>query len=130
MDIALALFTGILGSAGLFSFAQFMISRHDTKNRNLEQIKHQLNTIEKKCDRNELATTRLQLIFLIDSQPQNKDTILQTAQRYFVALDGNGEAWAVFYDWATANKIDVGWYKTLLEREKGKNDDKHNQTDR
>lgn len=120
MDIALALLTGLLGSAGLFSFAQFMINRHDNKNRSLEQIKHQLTAIEMKCDRNELATTRLQLIFLIDTQPQNKDTIMQTAERYFVALNGNGEAWAVFYEWARINKIDVGWYKTLLEREKGK----------
>lgn len=120
MEIAVALFTGILSSAGLFSFVQFLIGRHDNKNRSLEQIKHQLDAIESKCDRNELATTRLQLIFLIDSQPQNKDTILQTAERYFVKLDGNGEAWSVFYNWAKLNKIDVGWYKTLLEREKGK----------
>lgn len=120
MDIALVLITGILGSAGLFSFVQFLIGRHDTKERQLEQIRHQLNAIENKCDRNELATTRLQLIFLIDSQPQNKDTILQTAERYFVAMNGNGEAWALFYTWAEKNRIDVGWYKALLEREKGK----------
>ena len=119
MDVAVALLTGLLGSAGLFGFAQFMISRHDNKSRDLAQIKDQLNAIEGKCDRNELATTRLQLIFLIDTQPHNKDTILQTAQRYFVALNGNGEAWAVFYDWAKHHEIDVGWYKTLLEREKG-----------
>lgn len=120
MEIGIAIFSAILGSAGLFGFAQFMISRHDGKERSLNQIKSQLNNIENKCDRNELATTRLQLIFLIDSQPQNKDTILQTAQRYFVELNGNGEAWAVFYEWAEKNKLDVGWYKALLEREKGK----------
>lgn len=120
MEIAIALVTGILGSAGLFGFLQFIISRHDTKERDFAQIKSQLNVIEGKCDRNELATTRLQLIFLIETQPQNKDTILQTAERYFIALDGNGEAWAVFYKWAQAHRIDVEWYKALLEREKGK----------
>lgn len=120
MDAGVALVTGILGSAGLFGFAQFMISRHDNKERSFEQIKHQLTTIDGKCDRNERATTRLQLIFLLDSQPQNKDTILQTAERYFVTLEGNGEAWAEFYKWAKKNDIDVGWYKTLLKkREKG-----------
>lgn len=120
MGVALAVVTGVLGSAGLFGFVQFLISRHDGKERSLSQIKAQLTDIAKKCDRNELATTRLQLIFLIDSQPYNKDTILQTAQRYFVELNGNGEVWAVFYDWAEDNKIDVGWYKALIEREKGK----------
>jgi hypothetical protein len=34
-------------------------------------------------------------------------------------MDGNGEAWALFYEWAEKNKLDVGWYKALLEREKG-----------
>lgn len=120
MDIALAIFSAILGSAGIFSFVQFLISRHDGKNKDLAQIKKQLDAISSKCDRNELATTRLQLIFLIDSQPLNKDTILATAQRYFVELDGDGEAWAVFYGWAEHNKLDLGWYKALLEREKGK----------
>ena len=120
MEIGIAIFTSVLGSAGVFGFAQFLISRHDNKNQNISQIKNQLDRIENKCDKNELATTRLQLIFLIETQPQNKDTILQTAQRYFVELDGNGEAWAVFYDWAEDKHLDIGWYKALLEREKGK----------
>lgn len=119
MEIAIALVSGILGSAGLFGFLQFIISRNDDKKLQLKQIRQQLNAIENKCDRNELATTRLQLIFLIDSQPQNKDTIMQTAERYFVAMNGNGEAWALFYAWAEKNHINVGWYKALLEREKG-----------
>lgn len=116
--MALAIFSTILGSAGLFSFAQFMVSRHDGKRKDLEQIKKELRDISHKCDRNELATTRLQLIFLIETQPHNKDTILTTAQRYFVELDGNGEAWAIFYGWAEKNKLDIGWYKALLERRK------------
>lgn len=120
MELVIAVVIAILGSAGLFGFIQFLISRHDGKERSLVQINTKLDSIDKKCDRNELATTRLQLIFLIDAQPQSKDTILQTAQRYFVELNGNGEAWAVFYDWAEKNKLDIGWYKSLLEREKGK----------
>lgn len=119
MDLTLAILTTILSSAGLFGFVQFIIDRHDGKRKSLEQIKNQLSKIDQKCDRNELATTRLQLIFLVDSQPQNKDSILQTAQRYFVEMNGNGEAWTIFYTWAEQNKLDVGWYKALLEREKG-----------
>lgn len=120
MDVGVAVLVSILGSTGLFGLIQFLVNRHDSKERALAQIKAQLNNIESKCDRNEAATNRLQLLFLIESQPQNKDTILQTAERYFVGLNGNGEAWAVFYEWAEKNKIDIGWYKALIEREKGK----------
>lgn len=116
MEIAITVLVAVLGSAGLFGFLQFMISRHDTKGHTLVQMKEKLDTIDHKCDRNELATTRLQLIFLINSQPENKDTILATAQRYFVELDGNGEAWTVFNEWAHKNKLDIGWYKALLKR--------------
>lgn len=119
MDAGLAIITSVFGSAGVFGLIQYLISRHDSKNLDLAHIREKLDKIDDKCDRNERATTRLQLIFLIDSQPNNRDTILQTAQRYFIELNGNGEAWAVFNEWAIKNKLDTGWYKALLKREKG-----------
>lgn len=119
MDAAVAIIVSVFGSTGIFGLIQFLISRHDGNKENLAHIKEQLDKIDSKCDRNEQATTRLQLIFLIDSQPDNKDTILQTAQRYFIELNGNGEAWALFNAWAKENKLDTGWYKALLKREKG-----------
>lgn len=119
MDAGLAIVVSVFGSAGLFGLIQYLISRHDSKNQDILHIKETLNRIDSKCDRNEQATTRLQLIFLINSQPDNKDTILQTAQRYFIELNGNGEAWAIFNAWAIEHKLDTGWYKALLKREKG-----------
>lgn len=119
MDIGASICVAILGSAGLFGFAQYMISRHDKKNDELKALRNQLNRIEQKCDRNALAVTRLQLFFLLKTQPSNEDAIEATAQRYFIELDGNAEAWAPFYKWATAHKVDTGWYKALLKREKG-----------
>lgn len=119
MDIGASIFIAIVSSTALFGFAQYMISRHDTKCDKAAGYKEQLNRIEKKCDRNELATTRLQLFFLLETQPDNEDAIEATAQRYFIELGGNAEAWAPFYKWATAHKVDTGWYKALLKREKG-----------
>lgn len=118
MDVGVSIFIGILGSAGLFGFAQYMISRYDAKHNKMAKFEEQLNRIEQKSDRNELATTRLQLFFLIQTQPDNEDAIEQTAQRYFIELDGNAEAWATFNKWATAHKVDTGWYKALLKRER------------
>lgn len=121
MDVVLAVVTSALGSAGIFSFIQFLINRHDKKEDDLCKYSAQLNRIETKSDRNERAVCRLQLIYLIHEQPENKDTILQTAQRYFIELNGNGEAWVVFDTWAKAKKLDLGWYKMLLEKK-----EKHN----
>ena len=120
MDLGVAILTSVLASSGLFGLLQFLVTRHDNKKRDIAQINHKLDTINHKCDRNELATTRLQLIFLIEAHPENKDTILQTAERYFVELDGNGEAWALFHRWAEGNDIDTGWYNALIKRRKDK----------
>ena len=118
MDAGVAIIVSIFGSAGIFSLIQFLISRHDGRNENLNQINEQLKSIDKKCDRNELATTRLQLFFLLETQPDNEDAIEATAQRFFIELDGDAEAWAPFYKWAIKHDVDTGWYKALLERER------------
>lgn len=123
--VILAIITSAFGSAGLFGLIQFLITRKDRKEEDKCHYTAQLSRIETKVTQNEKAITRLQLIYLIHEQPQNKDTILLTAQRYFIELDGNGEAWAVFDKWAKGRKLDLGWYKMLLER-KEKKDAKHN----
>lgn len=125
MDVGLALITGILGSAGFFGLVQFLIARHDSKNKDMAEIRKQLENINERSIRNELATTRLQLFFLMETQPDNEDAIEATAERYFIELNGNAEAWTPFYRWAREHKVDTGWYKALLERERRRNA-KHN----
>lgn len=124
-SVIIAVVSSAFGSAGLFGLIQFLIRRKDQKDEDKCQYTAQLSRIEDKVTQNEKAIVRLQLIYLIHEQPQNRDTILLTAQRYFIELDGNGEAWAIFDEWAKQNKLDLGWYKMLLER-KEKKDAKHN----
>lgn len=116
MDYA-TLFGAILGSAGLFGLIQFLITRHDKKNDRLEVIEKKIDRIAIETKRNELATTRLQLMWLIKTQPTNKDAILNTAQRYFIDLNGDGEAWAVFHKWADTRKLNTAWYQMLIKKE-------------
>jgi hypothetical protein len=124
-SVVVAVISSALGSAGLFSLVQFLITRKDKKEEDRCQYSAQLNRIEKRTVENEKAIVRLQLIYLIHEQPHNRDTILKTAQRYFIELDGNGEAWAVFDTWAKKTNLDLGWYKMLLDR-KEKKDAEHN----
>ena len=48
-----------------------------------------------------------------------KQKILYILLMITVLIGGNAEAWAPFHKWAVAHKVDTGWYKALLEREKG-----------
>lgn len=122
MDLAGVIVGSIFGSVGFFGLIQYLITRHDNRKSDLKEIKDQLKTIDRKCSRNELATARLQLFFLLESQPENEDAIEATAQRYFIELDGNAEAWAPFHKWAVKHDVDTGWYKALLERERKRKD--------
>lgn len=122
MDAGVALAVGLFGGGSVLAFAQYLISRHDSKN---DKYTTQLNRIEKKvdyatekADRTELAGTRLQLFFLMIMQPKNRDTILQTAHRYFIELDGNGEAWDAFTKWASDNGVNIDYYKEHMHKVK------------
>lgn len=110
MDIGLLVST-ILGSGGFFALIQFLLARYDSKNDKLTRIEHKVDSTIEKGQRNELAITRLQLLFLILMQPDNKDTILLTAQRYFMELDGNGEAWDVFKKWSKEKEVDSSYFQ-------------------
>lgn len=117
MDLT-TFFGSILGAGGVVGFIQFMISRYDNKNEQLNRIEKKVDLSLEKGNRNELATTRLQLFFLMETQPENKDTIMRTAERYFTELDGNGEAWDAFQHWADQHNVNTSWYLNLVEREK------------
>ena len=110
-------FGAILGSTGFFGIIQYLISRHDNKKSELTSIRKSLEALEQQGAKNELATTRLQLLWLIQSQPSNHDTILRTAERYFVSLDGDAEAFDEFDKWRTKEKVSIGWFDAVLARE-------------
>lgn len=117
MDYSLIV-TSIISSAGLFSLIQFFISRNDKKNDRIKEVEKKVDRLGDGIKRNELATTRLQLLWLVENHPENEDAILNTAQRYFVELDGNAEAWSIFYKWAEARKLDTNWYRMLIKKER------------
>ena len=117
MDAGL-LITTILGSGGFFALIQFLVARHDNKDSRLSRIERKVDASLEKGERNELAITRFQLLFLILMQPTNKDTILKTAQRYFMELDGNGEAWDAFKHWSDQNGVDSSYYQSHISKKR------------
>ena len=108
MDAGVILAT-VLGSAGLFSLIQFLITRHDKKRENLTGVRRKLNEIIKTQDDMNLRVTRMELAGLIRNNPDNIDAILQVAEHYFIDLDGNAYAHAVFEKWATEKGVAIGW---------------------
>ena len=113
MDIAIAIISGVLGAGGLIGFVQFMITRHDKNNNELDQIKKELASIRNV--QNEIITrvTRAELSDLIKDSPDNVDAILQVAEYYFIELDGNAYAHAMFEKWAKEHNVPIAWLPKL-----------------
>lgn len=114
MDAGL-FFSGILSSAGIFSLLQFLISRHDKKKDELESIKRELRIMKHTQDETILRVTRAELKDLIFSDPENIDGILQVAEYYFIELDGNAYAHAMFMKWAKEHGVETGWLPKITK---------------
>jgi len=112
MDYGLII-TAILGSAGIFGLVQFLISRHDDKNNDFVYIKRELRALKKSQDDTNARIARIELLGLMRDEPNNIDAILQVAEYYFIELDGNAYAHAMFENWAVEHGVAIGWLPKL-----------------
>lgn len=110
-----AIVTAILGSAGVFSLVQFLISRHDKKYNDLGDIKKELHSIKSGQDGINMRVTRMELMNLMRDDPDNIDSVLQVAEYYFIELDGNAYAHAMFEKWAKEHGVAIGWLPKITK---------------
>lgn len=113
-----ALITGLLGGGAVFSFIQFWVTRHDAKKSDIDLLKREVSAIRKSQEDMAVRVSRMELINLIRDDSENVDAILQVAEHYFIELDGNAYAHAMFEKWAKAHDVPVGWLPKLKERER------------
>lgn len=114
MDLGL-LIPAILGSAGVFSLIQFLVLRHDRRSDDFATIKKELTTMKKCYEDTNTRVSRMELMGLIRDDPNNVDAILQVAEYYFIELDGNAYAHAVFEKWAKEHGVAIGWLPKLTK---------------
>ena len=104
-----AILTGFFGSAGLFTFVQYLIVRHDKRSDRLVHIEHQL-------DKNEKDSCRTQLLLLMKDYPEAKSEIMKLAYHYFVELKGNWFATDIFRNYLEKNNITPPlWFKKMYD---------------
>lgn len=113
MDLGVAITTGLLGAGGVISFAQFMISRHDHKNGELEDIKKELSSIKNTQQETIIRVTRGELKDLMRDDPDNIEAITQVAGYYFTDLGGNAYLHTMFEKWAIEHDQPTNWLPKL-----------------
>jgi len=100
------LLLAIVTSQALFTFAQFLISRHDKKKGILAEIKKDIKALKEFNKDESRDLKRLQLMTLIHIHPEDVSDIMEVAEEYFVNLDGNWYMSSIFRQYLDENKIE------------------------
>ena len=102
-EVIIAVISAI-GSAGFFTFLQFLISRTDARNSDIKDIKKKLTKIEK-------DSIRTQMLMLMQQYPDNEHEVLTLAEYYFTDLHANFYMTSMFTKWLALNHIEIpGWF--------------------
>ena len=114
-----------LGSGGLMTFVQFLISRNDKKAKQLNCIsddikkiksvivtKEELNKVNEQITSIDRQLDRVQLNLLIKMSPERTEAVMKVAKRYFVEEGGNWYLGELFTNYCRDNNLDIpSWYK-------------------
>lgn len=108
-------FSAIISSSALVALIQFLVNRHDRKKDDLAGLRREINSIKRTQEEVILRVTRGELKSLIEDDPDNIDAILQVAEYYFIELDGNAYAHAMFMKWAKQHGVETGWLPKITK---------------
>lgn len=118
METLRTVIIAILGSAAVFGFIQFLITRRDKKNDDLKEIKDDIKDLQKEMKKSIKDSVRLQLLVLLAMQPEEDKEIIDVAEHYFNDLKGNWYMTPLFYGWCQKRNIKPEWFH-YEESEKG-----------
>ena len=111
-ELVLPIVLAIIGSSGLMSFFQFLITRKDNKKNNLVEIGERLKSIDNSLNLLEKDGCRTQLLILISDYPERQDEIMKLAKHYFYDLKGDWYLTSLFEKWLDENEmIKPSWFK-------------------
>lgn len=110
--------TSILGSAGLFSLLQYLITRHDRKDDTVKEFRNEIQIIKDVQHQTILRVTRMELLNIMEKEPDNIDAILQVAEYYFIELNGNAYVHSIFENWAKQHNVSIDWMPSLQKGKK------------
>lgn len=91
---------GVLTTVISSGIIQFFVSRHDN---NIEKKVDKIIAEQKKSEKDSL---RVQLLVMMNLMPEDKDEIMQLAQRYFGELKGDWFYSSLFNKWMKDNYIE------------------------
>ena len=79
----------------------------------VSEVSDRLDSLDYELKDIKQDTVRLQLINMINTDPDNVETILTIAKKYFLELKGDWYATSIFQNWANERNIDISAFGHL-----------------
>ena len=104
----------VLGSTSLFTFIQFLISRHDRKKGILAEMSKDIKELKLFNQEERLDLLRIQLMTLTHIHPENVVEIMQVAEEYFMKHNGDWYMSSLFKEYLAEHDMAVPlWMKDM-----------------
>lgn len=104
----------VLGSTGLFTFIQFLISRHDRKKGILAEMSKDIKELKQFNKDERLDLLRIQLMTLTHIHPENVVEIMEVAEEYFMKHNGDWYMSSLFKEYLENQGMEVPlWMKDM-----------------
>lgn len=104
----------VLGSTGLFTFIQFLITHHDKKKGVLAEIRKDIKELKQFNNDERLDLLRIQLMTLTHIHPENVVEIMEVAEEYFMKHNGDWYMSSLFKEYLEKQGMDVPlWMKDM-----------------
>ena len=104
----------VLGSTGLFTFIQFLITHHDKKKGVLAEIRKDIKELKQFSKDERLDLLRIQLMTLTHIHPENIVEIMEVAEEYFMKYSGDWYMSSLFKEYLENQGMDVPlWMKDI-----------------
>ena len=112
MESAITIVCAVLGSAGLFTLIQFLITRHDRKKDRISVVEQQLNNQAEQLKRQEKDSCRTQLLILMADYPKEVSEIMKIGKHYFEDLQADWYLTSLFQKYLEREEITPPlWFK-------------------
>lgn len=104
----------VLGSTGLFTFIQFLITHHDKKKGVLAEIRKDIKELKQFSKDERLDLLRIQLMTLTHIHPENIVEIMEVAEEYFMKYNGDWYMSSLFKEYLENQGMEVPlWMKDM-----------------
>lgn len=116
MDTWLTILTTVIASGGVMGLIEFLIRRKDDTRKERNEILNDMKWLKEQLLKQEIATSQLKILNLIQHTPEDHRAIMSEAEHYFYDLKADSWVYNIVSGWARKEKVDIAYLSEQHEK--------------